>query len=207
MTTSESDFTTETTTLSNDILTTTLEHLDDLSGESPIISYKPIVNMDDPDDFNDGLEPSELGGLGGLAGSPRMLEIQPRMPDMQPRMPGIEPRMFEIQPRTLSLPDSASDDLPPFHTFARNLPEKSARGLSNPLQSVPTVPFGILNDSQENSVKKRCRCIEKKQRKVTKVIKYIPLAPSTIQLPGEKRNFTCKCSHLRKVDKTSTIME
>lgn len=69
-----------------------------------------------------------------------------------------------------------------------------------------SIPFGVLNDSEGRSAKKRCRCIEKKRRKVVKVIKYIPLAPS-IQFGGNKGNFTCKCSHLRKVlkkDQTST---
>lgn len=64
------------------------------------------------------------------------------------------------------------------------------------------VPFGVLLPEDGGKPKKRCRCIEKKRRKVVKEIKYIPLSPS-IQLDsgGHKRNFTCKCSHLRKVVK------
>lgn len=61
-------------------------------------------------------------------------------------------------------------------------------------------PFGVLQAPNGKSAKKRCRCIEKKQRKVVKEIKFIPLAPA-IQFPGEKRNFTCNCSHLRRVAK------
>lgn len=62
------------------------------------------------------------------------------------------------------------------------------------------VPFGVVLDEEQVVVKKRCRCIQKKQRKVVKEIKYIPLNPS-IQLAqlGRNRNFTCKCSHLRKL--------
>lgn len=63
-----------------------------------------------------------------------------------------------------------------------------------------SVPLGVLQTVDGESAKKRCRCIEKKRRKVVKVIKYIPLSP-LIQFGGNKRNFTCKCSHLRKVVK------
>lgn len=69
------------------------------------------------------------------------------------------------------------------------------------------VPFGVLLEDEpvvhKSAKKKRCRCIEKKRRKVVKEVKYIPLAPA-IQLQGSdghKRNFTCKCSHLRRVVK------
>lgn len=67
--------------------------------------------------------------------------------------------------------------------------------------------FGIIHDSEGKSTKKRCRCIEKKRGKVVLEVKYIPLSPA-IQLGGSKRNFTCKCSYLRKVIKneTSTTM-
>lgn len=65
------------------------------------------------------------------------------------------------------------------------------------------IPFGVLLPDDGAKPKKRCRCIEKKRRKVVKVVKYIPLSPG-IQLEtigGHKRNFTCKCSHLRKIVK------
>lgn len=62
------------------------------------------------------------------------------------------------------------------------------------------VPFGVVLDEEKVSVKKRCRCIEKKRRKVLKEVKYIPLKPEVqLSVGGRKRNFTCKCSHLRKV--------
>lgn len=63
-----------------------------------------------------------------------------------------------------------------------------------------SIPFGVLTNTDGSSAKKRCRCIEKKRRKVVKEIKYIPLAP-VVQMGGNPRNFTCKCSHLRKVVK------
>lgn len=66
------------------------------------------------------------------------------------------------------------------------------------------LPIGVLRNPDGTSARKRCRCIEKKQRKVLKEIRYIPLAP-VIQLDGQKRNFTCKCSHLRKIAKGSLI--
>lgn len=85
-----------------------------------------------------------------------------------------------------------SVDVPPLnitlHSIAR----------IQPIPLSPMVPYGVLQDSNGTKIKKRCRCIEKKQRKVVKEIKYIPLSPA-IHFDGEKRNFTCKCSHLRKV--------
>lgn len=66
-----------------------------------------------------------------------------------------------------------------------------------------TVNLGVLQKANGKSAKKRCRCIEKKQRKVVKEIKFIPLAPA-IQFPGKRGNFTCNCSHLRKIVKNTS---
>lgn len=80
----------------------------------------------------------------------------------------------------------------------RSMPGEWARS------AIP-VPHGVLQNPDGTSAKKRCRCIEKKRRKVLKEIKYIPLAPS-IHLDGVQRNFTCKCSHLRKLAKGMSVL-
>lgn len=62
-----------------------------------------------------------------------------------------------------------------------------------------TIPFGVLQNSDGSSARKRCRCIEKKRRKVLMEIRYIPLSES-IRLPGQEgKKFVCKCSHLRRL--------
>lgn len=104
-----------------------------------------------------------------------------------------EPISGEIpEYKTVLLSKGSSRTLELFPKPALPIPKKSIE-----------VPFGILRDSNGTKTKKRCRCIEKKHRNGVKEIKYIPLAP-TIHLNGETRNFTCKCSHLRKVVSTTT---
>lgn len=98
--------------------------------------------------------------------------------------------------------DISSGSFRPFFNRSDLIPPNWNRARPMPRTLWRSVPFGVLHDSKGTSAKKRCRCIEKKRKKVVKVIKYIPLSPS-IRLPGNNRNFTCKCSHLRKVVKKS----
>lgn len=96
---------------------------------------------------------------------------------------------------TLDLPESGDWRGPGFEPIGNMQPRMMP---IRPQSAI--VGLGVLHDSQGQIVRKRCRCIEKKRNKVIKEVKYIPLAPA-IQFEGNKRNFTCKCSHLRKTNK------
>lgn len=61
---------------------------------------------------------------------------------------------------------------------------------------------GVLLNSQGKKTKRRCRCIQKKQRRVLKEITYIPLQP-VVQQQGKHKGFTCNCSHLKKVTRST----
>ena len=105
-----------------------------------------------------------------------------------------------------ALPPGARSALPPPADWARSSSERVYRTSSN--GTSPTrmpVPFGVLQDADGKVMRRRCRCIEKKRRKVVKDIKYVPLVP-VVNLAGEKRNFTCKCSHLRRIARNLTLL-
>ena len=102
-----------------------------------------------------------------------------------------------------ALPPGARSALPPPANWARSRSERTSFNGTSPTR-VP-VPFGVLQDADGKVMRRRCRCIEKKRRKVVKDIKYVPLVP-VVNLAGEKRNFTCKCSHLRRIARNSTLL-
>lgn len=95
--------------------------------------------------------------------------------------------------------------LPPFTGTMPPIDPSMLRGMLPPIDPRLRggLPIGVLQNADGSSARKRCRCIEKKHRKVVKEIKYIPLMPVVHLAGNHRKNFTCKCSHLRKIAKNN----
>lgn len=104
-----------------------------------------------------------------------------------------------IQPRMLPMPREAIPRVADPNEITLRVATPRETVLREAMPRTNTIPFGVLQNTDGSSARRRCRCVEKKRRKVLMEIRYIPLNDS-ILLPGEEgKKFFCKCSHLRKL--------